>query len=105
MKRFSTYTYEHRESYSCVGRKGGGDLYGELQIPYMLGKFVFPLMGYEGWVGLSLAEVKAKNAPFCQELRDHWKALKVDDEAPTGHESWRRRSGMTSFTSSRRHGI
>jgi len=86
VKRFSTYTYEHRDRYSCVGRKGGGDSYGELQIPYMLGKFVFPLMGYEGWTGLSLAEAKAKNSPLCQELRDHWKALKVDDEAPTGHD-------------------
>ena len=86
VKRFATYTYEHRDRYSCVGRKGGGDSYGELQIPYMLGKFVFPLMGYEGWTGLTLAEAKAKNAPLCQELREHWKALKVQEEQPSGRE-------------------
>jgi len=50
---------------------------GSLQIPYMLGKFVFPMMGYKGWTGLSLAEAKAKNKPFADSLRDNWKALKV----------------------------
>ena len=34
---------------------GGGDSYGALQIPYMLAKFVFPLMKYEGYVGLTMA--------------------------------------------------
>ena len=41
-KLFSTWMYKTRQYYSAVGRKGGGDLYGSLQIPYMLGKFVFP---------------------------------------------------------------
>ena len=49
MKLFSTWTYTTRHRFSCVGRAGGGDSYGDLQIPYMLGPYVFPLMGYEGW--------------------------------------------------------
>ena len=32
------------------GRQGGSDAYGLLQL---LGKYVFPLMKYEGWVGLT----------------------------------------------------
>ena len=86
MKRFSTYSYAHRSSYSCVGRKGGGKSYGALQIPYMLGKFVFPAMGYEGWTGLTIAQAKAKNAPLCTELREHWQALNVQEEQPSGRD-------------------
>ena len=58
MKAFQTHKYLHRETHSSVGRQGCGDSVGMLQIPYMLGKFVFPLMGYKGWTGLSLAEAK-----------------------------------------------
>ena len=64
MKAFQTHKYLHRETHSSVGRQGCGDSVGSLQIPYMLGKFVFPLMGYKGWTGLSLAEAKAKNQPL-----------------------------------------
>ena len=31
----------------------------------MLSKFVFPLMKYEGWNGLTLAAAKAKNQEYC----------------------------------------
>ena len=82
-KRFATYMYEERSTYSCVGRRGGGDSYGQLQIPYMLAKFVFPMMGCEGWTGLTTAEAKAKNVTFKDELREHWKALKVQEETPS----------------------
>jgi hypothetical protein len=53
----------------------------------MLGKFVFPMMGYKGWTGLSLAEAKAKNKPYADSLRDNWKALKVQqpDATVEGH--------------------
>ena len=87
MKAYQTYKYLNRETYSSVGRQGCGDSVGSLQIPYMLGKFVFPLMGYAGWTGLSLAEAKAKNKPLADALRDNWKALKVQqpDASLEGH--------------------
>ena len=52
-KLFSTWTYKTRQNYSCVGRQGGGNSYGALQIPYMLAKFVFPMMKYDGFTGLT----------------------------------------------------
>ena len=87
MKAFQTYKYLNRETYSSVGRQGCGDEMGSLQIPYMLGKFVFPMMRYKGWTGLSLAEAKAKNKPLADALRDNWKALKVQqpDASLEGH--------------------
>ena len=87
MKAFQTYKYLNRETYSSVGRQGCGDSLGSLQIPYMLGKYVFPMMGYKGWTGLSLAEAKANNKPFADALRDNWKALKVQQPDATleGH--------------------
>ena len=78
-KLFSTWVYTTRQAYSSVGRRGGGDSYGLLQIPYMLAKFVFPLMKYEGFVGLSIAQAAAKNQEFCHELKEHWRALKVQE--------------------------
>ena len=78
-KLFSTWTYKTRQKYSPVGAQGGGDSYGALQIPHMLGKFVFPLMEYEGFVGLTMAEAKEKNQVYCHELKEHWKALKVQE--------------------------
>ena len=83
MKAFQTYKYLNRKTYSSAGRKGCGDSHGHVQIPYMLGKLVFPLMGYTGWTGLTVAEAKAKNAPLCAELRAHWKALKVQQPDAT----------------------
>ena len=76
-KRFSTWVFTTRCRYSCVGRKGCGDSYGALQIPYMLAKFVFPLMQYEGYVGLTVAQAACKNQEYCHELKEHWKSLKV----------------------------
>ena len=70
-----------RYKFLCAGRKGGSDAYGMLQIPYkMLGKFVFPMMKYEGWAGLTTAQAKAKNQEMCHELREHSKALKVQEQ-------------------------
>ena len=45
----------------------------------MLAKFVFPLMKYEGFVGLTIAEAQAKNQIYCHELKEHWKALNVQE--------------------------
>ena len=46
-KDFSSWVYSTRKYWSRVGRTGIGDSMGLRQIPYMLAKFVFPLMGYE----------------------------------------------------------
>ena len=106
MKRFSTWVYSAagRERFSCAGRKGCGDAYGDLQIPYMLGKFVFPRLGYNGWAGLSVAEAQTKNAPLATELRGHWKALKTHRNVMQREMGGRfsRKSGMTQSTSWRR---
>ena len=92
-KLFSTWTYKTRQYYSAVGRKGGGDSYGSLQIPYMLGKFVFPLMKYEGFVGITRAEAKAKNQTYCHELKEHWKSLKVREPDASVVRVWRLERG------------
>ena len=87
MKAFQTYKYLNRKTYSSAGRKGCGDSVGLLHIPYMLGRFVFPLMGYTGWSGLTLAQAKEKNRAIGAELKEHWKALKVQqpDASHEGH--------------------
>ena len=51
------------------------------QIRYMLAKFVFPKLGYPGWVGLSEHELKEKCEPFKYEVREHWKRLKRSSES------------------------
>lgn len=81
-KLFSTWVYSTRQMYAPNGAKGCSDAYGLLQIPYMLAKLVFPLMKYDGFVGLTLAEAKAKNQAYVHELKEHWKALKVAEEDP-----------------------
>jgi len=83
-KRFLTWTFTTRQNYSPVGRTGGSDAYGALQIPFMLAKFVFPLMKYEGFVGLTLSEASAKNMEYRHALKDHWKALKVQRQDAKG---------------------
>ena len=76
-KAFSSWAYSTRDRWSRVGRVGMSDSMGQRQVPYMLAKYVFPLMKYDGYVGLTLAQAAVKNAEFCHELREHWKALKT----------------------------
>ena len=64
-KQFSTWVYSTRQKWSRVGRTGVGDSMGLRQLPYMLAKFVFPMMKYEGYIGLTMAQAAAKNAEFC----------------------------------------
>ena len=63
-----------------MARMGISDSMGLRQIPYMLAKYVFPLMKYEGYAGLTIAQADAKNAEFRRELKEHWKALKTQEE-------------------------
>ena len=52
VKHFTTYCFCTRDVASAIGREGLGDSF-ELQIRYMLAKFVFVSLKYKGWVGLS----------------------------------------------------
>jgi len=53
------------------------DSWGALAVPYLLAKYVFPMLEYPGWVGLKEHELKEKSQPYALELRQHWAKLKV----------------------------
>ena len=55
-----------------------GDGY-ELQIRYMLVKFVFVALKYRGWIGLSEHALHEKAEPYKFTVREHWKRLKRSD--------------------------
>ena len=48
-RHFSTWGFFNRERFSTRGLDGMGDSWGELQVPYMLAKFVFVALQYPGW--------------------------------------------------------
>ena len=52
VKHFVTYCFCTRDRVSAIGREGLGNAF-ELQIRYMLAKFVFVALKYSGWVGLT----------------------------------------------------
>jgi hypothetical protein len=79
VKRFTTYCFSTRDKVSAIGREGLGDGY-ELQIRYMLAKFVFVALKYKGWVGLSEHELHEKATPYKFAVREHWKRLKRSDK-------------------------
>ena len=68
---------ERRYEFSTTGECGMGDSWGALAVPYLLAKYVFPLMQHVGWVGLREAEVLEKARPYSLELRANWARLKV----------------------------
>ena len=75
---FTTYCFCTRDVGSAIGREGLGDSY-ELQIRYMLAKFVFVSLKYKGWVGLSEHALHEKAEPYKFAVREHWKRLKRSD--------------------------
>ena len=77
-EHFVTYCYCTRDLSSAIGREGLGDSF-ELQIRYMLAKFVFVALGYPGWTGLSAHALHEKAEPFKFAVREHWKRLKRSD--------------------------
>lgn len=77
-QHFTTYCYCTREVGSAIGREGLGDSY-ELQIRYMLAKFVFVSLQYKGWVGLSEHALYKKAEPYKFAVREIWKRLKRSD--------------------------
>ena len=75
VERFVTYCFCTRDVVSAIGREGVGDSY-ELQIRYMLAKFVFVSLGYKGWTKLSPHELHEKAEPYKFAVRGQWKRLK-----------------------------
>lgn len=76
-RRFQTHGYYERSiEYSSVGAEGMGDSWGRLAVPYLLPRYVFPYLQFEGWVGLGVAERNEKVRPFLLELKENWDNLK-----------------------------
>ena len=73
VKHFTTWCFCTRDVVSAIGREGLGDSY-ELQIRYMLAKFVFVSLKYVGWTKLSEHEAEL----FCNALdkMTRWKDLR-----------------------------
>ena len=78
VKHFTTYCFSTRDVASAIGREGLSDAY-ELQIRYMLAKFVFVSLRYKGWTGLSEHALHEKAEPYKFAVREHWKRLKRSD--------------------------
>ena len=78
VEHFVTYCYCTRDKASAIGREGLGDSY-ELQIRYMLAKFVFVSLGYKGWTGLSPHALHEKAEPYKMAVSERWKRLKRSD--------------------------
>ena len=51
----------------------------ELQIRYMLAKFVFPALEYNGWTGLNTHELHKKAEPYKLAVKEQWQRLKRSD--------------------------
>ena len=73
-----TYAFCTRDLVSAIGREGLGDSF-ELQIRYMLAKFVFPALKYNGWTGLNAHELHKKAEPYKFAVKEQWERLKRSD--------------------------
>ena len=79
VEHFTSYCFCTRQYGSAIGREGLGDSF-ELQIRYMLAKFVFVALKYKGWVRLTPHALHVKAEPYKFAVREHWKRLKRSDE-------------------------
>ena len=59
VEHFVTYAFCTRDLVSAIGREGLGDSF-ELQIRYMLAKFVFVALKYNGWEGLNVLYIRKR---------------------------------------------
>ena len=69
--------FRERKVYSTTEQEGMGDSWGALAVPYLLAKYVFPMLQLAGWVGLREAELLEKARSYSVELRANWGRLKV----------------------------
>ena len=65
VEHFVAYAFctPRRDSVSGIGREGLGDSF-ELQIRYMLAKFIFVALKYKGWEGLNAHALHEKAEPL-----------------------------------------
>ena len=75
MKEFAVFMFTTRQNRSREERSGLGDS-AVLLARYTLAQKVFPKLGYEGWQGLSTAELREKAKPFSQQLAETWIRLR-----------------------------
>ena len=75
VEHFVAYAFCTRDSVSAIGREGLGDSF-ELQIRYMLAKFVFVALKYNGWEGLNAHALHEKAEPFKFAVKVQWQRLK-----------------------------
>jgi len=54
-----------------------GDSFGIKQLPYLLAKFLFPMLRMAGWADLDEETLDTKAAPYKIALRSHWRAMVV----------------------------
>ena len=78
VEHFVAYAFCTRDSVSAIGREGLGDSF-ELQIRYMLAKFVFVALKYNGWEGLNAHALHEKAEPFKFAVKVQWQRLKRSD--------------------------
>ena len=78
VEKFVTYSFCTRDRVSAIAREGLGDSF-ELQLRYMLAKFVFVSLEYVGWTGLNAYELHKKAEPYKFAVCEHWKRLKRSD--------------------------
>ena len=74
---FQTHGYHERLTFSTTEESGMGDSWGKLAVPYLLPRYVFPLMEHAGWTDLCTHELDALCLPYKRELRANWERLKV----------------------------
>ena len=74
---FQTHGYHERLTFSTTEESGMGDSWGKLAVPYLLPRYVFPLMEHAGWTDLRTHELDALCLPYKRELRANWERLKV----------------------------
>ena len=78
---FQTHGYHERLTFSTVDDSGMGDSWGKLAVPYLLARYVFPLMEYAGLTDLRVHELDVLCLPYKKELRANWDRLKVSQVA------------------------
>ena len=61
---FQTHGYHERLTFSTVDDSGMGDSWGKLAVPYLLARYVFPLMEYADWADLRVHELAALCLPY-----------------------------------------
>ena len=56
---FQTHGYHERVTFSSTEESGMGNSWSKLAVPYLLPRYVFPLMKHAGWIDLRTHELDA----------------------------------------------